>query len=269
MRPIEPYKTSLSKNNAYWMARIAQLAYTKLKDGRPNEVKILFDLQQEDANFISVTGIVNDSAQAILVEHENYFCLAFRGTDELEDWLDNLNVFSERALFGEFHRGFFNSVESVWEPLFAKYSELRQQKKRALFLTGHSLGGAMATIGVAKLVHADLPFTSAYTFGQPRALTTATARVFNVEAKSKFFRFQNNNDLVSRAPARLMGYSHVGTYIHILEGRELSIEPGFWLRFLDAIDGAVDDLRRVGLDGIKDHNMAEYLLAIAGWNFDS
>ncbi len=267
MKPIEPYKTSLSENNAYWMAKMANLVYYKHPDGRPDEEKIFTNLKDEDEKFISITGESKNSAQAILVEHQDYFCLAFRGSDQISDWLDNIKVFPEKALFGEFHRGFFNSVNDVWEPLFSKYLELRKRKKRALFLTGHSLGGAMATIGAAKLIHQDLPFTAVYTFGQPRALTTATARVFNVEAKSKFFRFQNNNDLVSRVPARLMGYSHVGTYVHITEDMKLYLEPGLWLRFLDAIDGAVSDLHKIGIDGVKDHSMEDYFAAVSKWEF--
>lgn len=267
VRPVEPYKTSLSPNNAYWMAKLAKLSYLKRPDDSPDEKAIFEILRDEDNEFISVTGESKNSAQAILVEHDDFFCLAFRGTDSKEDWLDNLNVFPEKVLFGQFHRGFWNSVEDVWAPLFQRYMELRLERKRPLFLTGHSLGGAMATVAAAKLIHWDWPFTSVYTFGQPRSMTTATARIFNTEAKGKVFRFQNNNDLVTRAPARLMGYSHVGTYIHITDDGTLCLEPGLWLRFLDAVDGAVDDLRERGLDGIKDHSMASYLTAVTQWNF--
>ncbi|NET11388.1 MAG: lipase family protein, partial [Symploca sp. SIO2B6] len=150
-----------------------------------------------------------------------------------------------------------------------QYQSLRQQKKRPLFITGHSLGGAMATVAASRLIHQDLPFTSVYTFGQPRSMSTATARIFNVEAKSRVFRFQNNNDLVTRAPARLMGYSHVGTYVHIKEDRTIHLEPGFWLRFVDSIDGAVGDLRERGLDGISDHQVEEYLRAVELWDLKS
>ncbi|MEM1170857.1 MAG: lipase family protein [Cyanobacteria bacterium P01_H01_bin.35] len=266
MKTIEPYKSSLSANNAYWMAKIARLVYYNRPDDTPDEEKIIADLKAEDEKFISVTGDSKNSAQAILVEHEDYFCLAFRGTNELNDWFDNFNAFLEKKLFGKFHRGFFYSVEDNWGPLFSKYQELRQKKKRPLFLTGHSLGGAMATIAAAKLIYKGLPFISVYTFGQPRAVEIATARLFNIEAKSRFFRFHNNNDLVTRFPTRLMGYSHVGTYIYISEQIELHLEPGFWFRFLDSIDGAANDLFRLGIDGVNDHSMDKYLSAVKNWD---
>ena len=269
LKPIEPYKTSLSKNNAYWMAKIASLAYSQHPDGRPNEEKIIADLKAEDENFISVTGESKNSAQAILIEHQDYFCLAFRGTDQLSDWLDNIDFRTEKALFGKFHRGFLNSVNDVWSPLFSKYLELTNSKKRPLFLTGHSLGGAMATVGAAKLIHEGFSFTAVYTFGQPRAMTTATANKFNQKAKSKFFRFHNNNDLVTRVPARLIGYSHVGLKVHITEDIKLHLEPGFWLRFLDGIKGTVNDLGEIGIDGVKDHFMEKYLSAVRKWQLVS
>jgi hypothetical protein len=268
MKTVSPYQTTLNENTAYWMARIAKAVYLKTTDDSPDESAILSELKQDDGSFISVSGTNKNSAQAALIEHENYFCLAFRGTDEISDWLDNLNVFSEKVLFGEFHRGFWNSLNDVWQPLFDRYLQLRQTVRRPLFLTGHSLGGAMATVAAAKLIHSDLPFTSAYTFGQPRSMSLATSRVFNVEAKGKFFRFQNNNDIVTRVPARLMGYSHVGSYLYISEEQRINNDPGFWLRFLDSIDGIVDDIGKKGLDSVEDHGMDNYLAAIEKWDCD-
>lgn len=269
MKTIEPYKTVLSENNAYWMARIAKAVYMKESGSdMPDKEKIKQDLQMEDSGFIEVYPESNNSAQAALVEHKDYYCLAFRGTDEFSDWLDNINAFQERALFGGFHRGFWNSLNDVWAPLYKKYLELRDENKRPLFLTGHSLGGAMATVGASKLIHEDRPFTSVYTFGQPRAVTLETARIFNVEAAGRYFRFQNNNDMVTRVPGRLMGYSHVGSCLYISEEKKLHKDPGFWFRFLDSIDGAVDAVRESGIDAVEDHNMDDYLGAVAEWRVD-
>jgi triacylglycerol lipase len=268
MKKISPYKTSLDAGNAYWMARISKEVYIKKSEGNqiPDEDKILANLKSDDTGFVSVFGIDKNSAQAAVVEHEQYLCIAFRGTNELEDWLDNINAFSTSELFGEFHRGFWNSVEDVWKPIDAKCRELQQQRKRPIFFTGHSLGGAMATIAAAKYVHEDKPFTSLYTFGQPRALSRKTSQIFNIECKSRYFRFHNNNDIVTRVPARLMGYSHAGTYIYISEEKELHQDPGFWFRFVDYFDGALNAVIEKGIDGVEDHDMSKYLAAIDTWD---
>ena len=223
--------------------------------------------QKTDLQFKSVFGTDKNTAQAALIEHEKYFCMAFRGTNELEDWLDNIDVFPTKQLFGEFHRGFWKSVDDVWEPIFNEYKKLNRQKRRPLFLTGHSLGGAMATIAAAKLIHLDLPFISVYTFGQPRALTHETARIYNVECKSRFFRFHNNNDIVTRIPSREMNYSHIGTYLYISHERKIYQEVGKWFIFLDSVEGALRSAKQKGLDGIEDHNIDKYLEAIQLWSY--
>ena len=267
-KKVAPYETKLHEGNAYWMARLSKEVYEKTSedDESPNEEKILKNLQGCDSNFISVHGANKNSAQAALIEHEEFLCMAFRGTDELADWLDNINAFSTKKLFGEFHRGFFKSVEDVWEPIDDKFRELQGQKKRPLFITGHSLGGAMATIAAAKFIHEDKPFTSVYTFGQPRALTRDTARIFNMECSSRFFRFHNNNDLVTRVPARLMGYSHVGSYFYISKEKKICQDVGRWFKFVDSVSGAFEAAKKEKFDGIDDHDMGKYLEAIEKWD---
>ncbi|HEY9645296.1 MAG TPA: lipase family protein [Chroococcidiopsis sp.] len=270
MPTIEPYKTTLSQGNAYWMARIASAVYIRNPvDFSPDEPRILEDLHSEDPDFLSVFGVSKNSAQAALIEHKDYLCMAFRGTDERKDWLDNFNMFPERALFGEFHRGFWNSVKDLWSVLIDRYDTLKAAKNRPLFFTGHSLGGAMATVASARMVHMDLPFISTYTFGQPRSMTRETSRIFNMEAKGRFFRFQNNNDVVTRMPARIMGYSHVGSFLYISEETKIYNDPGFWYRFLDSVDGAAESFAELGrLDAIADHGMNYYLDAVKRWDCD-
>lgn len=269
MKKISPYMTTLDAGNAYWMARISKEVYLSKseEDQVPDETKILNNLKNDDDGFISIFGVDKNSAQAAVIEHEDYLCMAFRGTNELVDWLDNMNAFSTSELFGEFHRGFWNSVQDVWKPIDSKCRELQRQKNRPIFFTGHSLGGAMATIAAAMYIQEDKPFTSVYTFGQPRAMTRKTAQIFNVECKARFLRFHNNNDIVTRAPARLMGYSHVGSYLYISEEAEIHQEPGFWYRFVDYFDGALSALRERGIDGVEDHSMEKYLAAVEAWNF--
>ena len=270
-RKISAYKTTLDQANAYWMSILSREAYVKKSDTdqAPDEARILSTLKAEDDGFISVFGVDKNSAQAILVEHQDYLCMAFRGTNEIADWLDNINAFATEELFGAFHRGFWNSTEDVWAPIFAKYQSLNSARKRPLFITGHSLGGAMATVAAAKLIHLDLPFTSIYTFGQPRVMTRDTSRIYNMECMNRHFRFHNNNDLVTRVPARMMGYSHVGSYLYISQENTISEEPGYWFRFLDYVDGAVASVTEKGIDGITDHAIGNYINAVKAWQFEA
>ncbi len=278
MIQINRYKTAIDHGNAYWMARLAKVAYTRHEDGSPHEAQILAELQAEDPRFISVTGTSKNSAQAILVEHQLYLTLAFRGTDETLDWVDNIDVRIEEEGIGKFHSGFLSSLNDVWQPLWDKYLELKKlspaqtqvggvsQHARPLFLTGHSLGGGMATVAAARLLSLDLPFISAYTFGQPRAVFRETKIAFDMMSMGRFHRFQNNTDIVTRVPSRLRGYTHVGQCIYISQEGELYNDTGFWFRFLDTIDSAIESAKNLKLDIILDHNMDSYLLAIKAWN---
>lgn len=263
------YSTSLDRENAYWMARMCQEIYLTRSDTdqHPDEPRILANLRQEDPGFISVVGADKNSAQGGLIEHESYYCMVFRGTNQKEDWLDNLKAFPVKQLFGEFHRGFWQSVQDVWDVLYNAYSQANAQRPKPLFITGHSLGGAMAAIAAARFIQNDEPFVSVYTFGQPRAMTRDTASIFNVECKSRFYRFNNNNDLVTRVPARVMGYSHVGTYLHIASDGVIHQEIGFWYKFLDSCQDALKDFGELGLDGVKDHSMESYIAAVQRWQF--
>jgi triacylglycerol lipase len=278
-KQVDTQKTMLNEGTAYWMARIAQSVYQrKEKDGDktfPDEAGILETLKSEDDGFLDVKGFSKKSAQGCVIEHQDYLCFGFRGTDEIADWLDNFAVSRESALFGEFHSGFWHSTEDLFGDMMKRYRAIRasaptdeegNRLRRPLFITGHSLGGAMATITAAHFVYHDLPFMAAYTFGQPRAMTYDTARIFNSWTSNRFYRFHNNNDLVPRVPGRIMGYSHVGQLIYIKSDGELHNDAGFWLRFLDAIEGAVEEAGKKGIDGIKDHGMDKYVAAVETWN---
>ena len=267
---VKPYKTAYDCGNAYWMARLALAVYTNQGNSQMPDTEVILDgLKEDDSNFQDIVGFDRNSAQAMTVMHDDFIAVVFRGTNEWEDWLDNLDVRPTDQLFGAFHNGFYQSVMDLWKRIDRCVQRAREVKKRPVWFAGHSLGGAMATIAASIYVEEDRPFSGVYTFGQPRCMDRRAARVFNAEARERFFRFQNNNDLVSRIPARLMGYSHVGNCIYISEENELCGSPGFWFKFLDAIDGAVSAFGKKGLDGIQDHAMENYLNAIVNWGYQA
>ena len=112
---VQPYTTKLNQANAYWMARFSKDVYDAVKG---DNADLLKSYNFETGTFKNIIGFDNNSAQAMFVEHKDYLCMAFRGTDEIADWLDNLNAFCTKELFGEFHRGFWLSLEDVWDDIF-------------------------------------------------------------------------------------------------------------------------------------------------------
>lgn len=293
--PLRFDTTLYQPENAYWMAVFSNLVYLKMgdrtgnqKDYTPDEETILAKLKVLDPEFLSVTGFSFKSSQGIVIQHENYVVAAFRGTDELVDWLDNVKASPTEGPLGNVHSGFYNALLDIWERqgMWDSIQKLRergtddsvakdkiwlkglQKPKRSLWLTGHSLGGAMATLAAAWLSERKIPFSGAYTFGQPRVGDDKFQVAFDTKLIKRFFRFQNNNDIVTRVPARLMGYEHVGRYIHITEKRELKADVSWWHLFVDRLEGVVNNIldNEIKLEIIDDHDLEkQYLEGIKAW----
>ena len=131
--------------------------------------------------------------------------VAFRGTQQPADWLINLNAAWTRAPFGDVHRGFYFALQSVRSPIEDALNEAGARRKKVI-LTGHSLGGALATIGAAQW-YGEFPIRGVYTFGQPAVGFSFLRSWFGVRYPDSFFRFVNDDDVVTWVPP---GYRHVG-----------------------------------------------------------
>ncbi|MBE9044826.1 lipase family protein [Pleurocapsales cyanobacterium LEGE 10410] len=286
--------TLYQPENSYWMAIFSNLVYLTIgdrtgeKDFTPDEDTILSKLKALDSEFLAVEGFSFKSSQGIVIQHKNYVVAVFRGTDELVDWLDNVKAFPIKGPLGNVHSGFYNALLDIWvrQGMWDSIQQLRERgsefddselpvwlrglkkPKRSLWLTGHSLGGAMATLAAAWLAERKIPFSGAYTFGQPRVGDENFQVAFDTKLNKRFFRFQNNNDIVTRVPARLMGYEHVGRYIHITEKRELKADVSWWHLFVDRLEGVVKNIldNQIRLEIIDDHHLEkQYLEGIKAW----
>ncbi|KAI8368497.1 class 3-domain-containing protein [Blakeslea trispora] len=104
---------------------------------------------------------------------------------------------------------------------------IRDQKDKKLYVTGHSLGGALATVFVAKMIQIDSPliqhFEGLYTFGQPNIGDKDFGKSFTADINCKIFNHTYNNDVVPRVP---FWYSPPpGTLVFIDSSYKISIYP--------------------------------------------
>lgn len=248
---FNPNTRNYSLENAYWLSRASQLAYE-------NESKISQGIQAWGFNDFKYYEHKKLDTQAFIAGNQEMLMLAFRGTASLKDWMTDINIDLINGPGGKVHEGFSMAISSVWRDIL---SFIRNERKgRALWITGHSLGAALATLAVAKLrLEKDEPVNGLYTFGQPRTGDREFQKNFDADFVSQTFRFVNNNDIVARIPFRSMHYSHVGTFKYIDEKGTLSEDISWWDIIADRVHGRIEDLLEPGTDGIKDHAVDNYV----------
>ncbi|KAA8493425.1 Lipase [Porphyridium purpureum] len=156
-----------------------------------------------------------------------YICAGFRGTVSLKNWSNNLKATpiianKQKSEVGSYykdlpddvrlHLGFYRSFEGIGGDMVKEALRLhRENPGDRVYVTGHSLGGAMATHMVLTLALAGVPTEQlvCYTFGQPRVGNEAFRREFDARVKD-MFRIVNNYDVVPHLPAYATGFRHVG-----------------------------------------------------------
>lgn len=207
----------------------------------------------------------DQSTQVVFARHRELpiVVLSFRGTEtsQLDDvrtdlklWKTSLSTRGWPAEWGSAHAGFVAAFESV-EPLLMKKLEEVEGKGVKIWVTGHSLGGALATMMTARLLRAmdegkDLQLAGAYTFGSPRVGDKAFAAQFRASASKhgvQAVRVRNGSDAVTALPGAMLDYEHVGTLAFLEEGK-LQVapaeEPGY--SGLSVADHSVSGLDAAG-----------------------
>ena len=161
--------------------------------------------------------------------------VVFRGTRDLRNWITDLDArrvewrIGNEELGMEVHEGFARALASVEGRLDAALEALAEGR-RNIFFTGHSLGGALAMLALARwnselgMVNSEIsefkiqnskfgiqPWV--YTFGQPRVGNGAWGKWYDAKLKARSFRVVHAADVVARVPWLLGAYRHAGTEI--------------------------------------------------------
>ncbi len=124
--------------------------------------------------------------------------IAFRGTKQLKDWMTNLQISAEpirhptnNTILGNMHKGFHEAYMSVHVDIAECLEECSHLP---LYITGHSLGGALAV--VATWYQSSAKLGACYTFGAPRVGDAALIDQF----KTPIYRIVNGPDPVPFVP---------------------------------------------------------------------
>ncbi len=225
--------------------------------------------------------------QAFMFRTSEYMVLAFRGSQETRDWYTNISMtlrdFTVRksgvttlsSYKGRVHSGFFLAWASIERSVLDQIAQWKQQSMAEgkplppLLITGHSLGGALASMAAASLNENGVEVVGVYTFGQPRVGDWQFSRQLSKRLDGRIFRFINNNDVVPHLPppfsplSPLRLYTHLGSAKYFNAKGLLMLDYRLANRLLDSAVGFAKGLFESGIDLLADHNMEFYISSLA------
>lgn len=245
--------------NALFLARACELAYYPGAEGVP---RFRAELGME-ARLIGV-----DNTQVYVAQDDGAVVVAFRGSeapttlDGLKDWLlTNANNylilpegragtdFAAAGVGARFHRGFLEALEMVWAPLLSAVEEAQKTGERPLWVTGHSLGGALALLAAWRLQRAFMAVQEVVTFGAPMIGNAAASEAFAREFPGKIFRYVDLEDVVPLLPTVSLianAYSHCQSEVGLSAAEAAGVQAA--LAALGASGGAPGGDGRAPLD---------------------
>jgi len=212
IRPFQADATSFNLINAWWLAEASTLAYAD----EAFAVKWFKQAGLDEVRFFD-----KRSTQCFVASNEQFAVVAFRGSEvwrrrgEFEprviasDFMTNADFWlADWRNGGKVHRGFKKALDEVWEDLFPHIAAL-QRRGCKIWMTGHSLGAALATLAADRFgeVH------GVYTFGSPRVGNHRFKENYSIRT----YRFVYGNDIVARVPPP-------GFYVHVGEPRFIDMK---------------------------------------------
>jgi triacylglycerol lipase len=268
---LDAKNTKHSFHNALVLAKASQIAY----DANDIVKKGIAKIVGHPLDKIKFIEHKATNTELFMASFDDCIIISFRGTQSIADWLqDGQIALVPFRTMGLVHFGFRTAVENVFDEITATL-QAWAGKGRTVWITGHSLGGALALMTAACLRFPvdpsktlAQPIAGLYTFGQPRVGTSSFCGACEGDFGNLYFRYVNNQDIVTRVPPRLpLPYRHTGQIKFIDNDQIIHDDEAFWQTFLDLVP--VGELKKEELKAkkaqistISDHAIAKYIAAI-------
>ena len=165
----------------------------------------------EEPEFYGLNRMISDQYRVkqdqfsyYVIQDNGISILIFRGTANWKNVLSDLDArpFIDNKLDTKLHRGFRDAAEIIYEDIKKNYN-----LDHTVYLTGHSLGGAIAQIIGMWLHSTERHNVQIFTFGSPKVSTTF---IFN---EPNHWRVVDRSDPVPFLPP--FPYVHSGVVIDI------------------------------------------------------
>ena len=131
-------ETIFSWESAHALAMASQLAYQDKPAILKHVVTVTWGF--DDCQIFS-----EGETQGFIAWDSDVVVICFRGTESVGDWLANLNIFRESRSYGSVHKGFLQAYQAV-EGQIKSILDSASPGGKTVWSTGHSLGGALATV---------------------------------------------------------------------------------------------------------------------------
>jgi hypothetical protein len=216
--------------------------------------------QQVDPSFDS--GCKDDPKKipvAFIATKDDNIYLSFRGTATFSDAIADTQIEEEPFTFfnhgpatnAKVHKGFNTLYKAIREPIFNKIEALSNEmvdgalKYNTLYITGHSLGAALAVLAVPDLKEGieNLPPVVMYNFAGPSVGNPDFVDLYT-HAVNVSWRVANTNDVIPKLPPTTLDcdnyrYEHAASERDITFGSKLPALPEVSCKQTGLIQGAI------------------------------
>ena len=216
-----------SLQHTYWVMAEAKEMKSYLDKANVQLVgDVIVPGNEKKAEFLDY-GVIMSGGQAYVVTEMDRVIVTFRDTGSDKSWERILNMLTDaRATLKELsflddpklskisaHEGFVSEYILFREKVL---EYVKEHPDKEIFIAGHSLGGALATLASFDIAATLGRSVNTVTFGGPRV----GLKEFRTEFEKlpiTMYRVVVENDPVARVPGMLIPYEHVGSLIQIKE----------------------------------------------------
>jgi Lipase (class 3) len=277
--PFHPDDPSFNVANALYLAHASDVAYHRAPGAAAWE--------RLGLNSIAFCNKITRT-RGFLGVSDTHAVLVFRGSDPvtLPTWLTDVVVrLVQRDEYeGRVHLGFSSVLKRTWGKV---EKVLQEVQDKPLFLTGHSMGGALAVLTACRLAKRGCLPVATYTFGSPRIGDPTFCAGYQLPT----YRVVNRLDLVPEMPLasvrrllpekprltneRIRGrlkrmaerapcYGHVNTLVYIDRDGVITTDADVEPWHAHAVARAIATRGRSFHEGLTDHMITNYIRSLEG-----
>jgi len=198
-----------------------------------------------DTERTDTTGFIakDDTKKAIV--------LSFRGSSSIRNFVADANIAMEDVPYCSgcsVHKGFLKSFEEAL-PLIDMplRSLIKANPTYRVVMTGHSLGGAIATLAALHYRSQGIRITL-YTYGAPRVGDVTVSNFISLQGTN--YRVSNKEDPVPRVPPTNIGFGTITPEYHIKQGNLNVKATDFEVLHNPSSDISITNF----LNDVKDHD---------------